>query len=83
MIIHHKFTGIDIGKFNFVVANHGGKNTKEYINDSLGIDSFLKIIQKLTHCIFWKLQVDIKWNMELITHLFKIIYLNQCITKRL
>jgi transposase len=36
------FIGLDIGKFNFVVAVHGRKETKEYENNSIGIKLFLK-----------------------------------------
>ena len=42
MTSYNNFIGIDIGKFNFVVAIHGNKNTKEYENNSLGINSFIK-----------------------------------------
>ena len=42
MTEYTKFIGIDIGKFNFVVATHGNKETKEYTNDNSGINSFLK-----------------------------------------
>jgi len=38
---YKNFIGIDIGKFNFVVAVHGQKSIKEYENTSSGIDDFL------------------------------------------
>jgi len=41
MTIYHNFIGIDIGKFTFVVASHGNKNTQEYSNDSEGISAFI------------------------------------------
>lgn len=37
-----KFIGVDIGKFNFVVAIYGEKTTKEYANTSEGISEFLQ-----------------------------------------
>ena len=39
---YHNFIGIDIGKFNFVVASHKRQRTKEYENNDLGIDKFIK-----------------------------------------
>jgi transposase len=42
MTPYHNFVGIDIGKFNFVVAEHAKKETKEYKNNSEGIEEFLK-----------------------------------------
>lgn len=41
MTIYHNFIGIDIGKFTFVAASHGSKDTKEYSNDSTGIGAFI------------------------------------------
>jgi transposase len=38
---YKKFIGIDIGKYNFVVAVHGQKNVTEYENTASGIDDFL------------------------------------------
>jgi transposase len=42
MTSYHNFIGIDIGKFNFVVATNSLKETKEYENTSAGILDFLK-----------------------------------------
>lgn len=42
MIIYNNFIGIDIGKFNFVVALHGDKNTKEYKNNAQGVKEFIE-----------------------------------------
>lgn len=39
--IYHNFIGIDIGKFNFVVALQAEKNIKEYENNIQGISQFL------------------------------------------
>jgi transposase len=46
MTLYNHFVGIDIGKFSFVVAVHGQKQTKEYDNDASGIKSFIKDYQK-------------------------------------
>ena len=43
MTVYTNFIGLDIGKFNFVVANYGNKATKEYENNLSGINSFLKV----------------------------------------
>jgi len=39
---YHNFIGIDIGKFNFVVAVHAQKNIQEYENNLTGINQFLE-----------------------------------------
>lgn len=39
---YHNFIGIDIGKFNFVVAVHAQRNTQEYKNNLEGIRQFLE-----------------------------------------
>jgi len=39
---YNNFIGIDIGKFTFVVAVHGDKQSKEYENTPLGINQFIK-----------------------------------------
>lgn len=41
-IAYHNFIGIDIGKFNFIVAVHVQKNTQEYENNLSGINQFLE-----------------------------------------
>jgi transposase len=41
MKTYQNFVGIDIGKFNFVVAAHGTKTTVEYENSSAGIGEFM------------------------------------------
>lgn len=43
---YNNFIGIDIGKFNFVVAVHGKKSVKEYENTSSGIEQFMKDFRK-------------------------------------
>ena len=47
MALYTNFIGIDIGKFNFVVAKHGTKATKEYENNLSGINSFIKDYKSL------------------------------------
>ena len=42
MALYNNFIGLDIGKFNFVVATYGSKSTKEYENSSSGIKAFMK-----------------------------------------
>lgn len=42
MTLYNNFIGIDIGKYNFVVASYGNKETKEYENNYSGIDIFMK-----------------------------------------
>lgn len=44
---YNNFIGIDIGKFNFVVAQHGFKSVKEYDNTPIGINKFLKEFKKI------------------------------------
>jgi len=42
MKLYNSFIGIDIGKFNFVVARYGHKTIKTYENTSTGIEQFMK-----------------------------------------
>lgn len=42
MSLYTNFLGIDIGKFNFVVAIYGSKTTAKYENSSTGIALFIK-----------------------------------------
>jgi transposase len=42
MALYSNFIGLDIGKFDFVVAVNGNKNTKEYENTPYGIKDFMK-----------------------------------------
>lgn len=44
---YNNFIGIDIGKFTFVVAVHGSKQSTEYENTPLGISQFLKDYKKI------------------------------------
>lgn len=64
MAFYNNFVGIDIGKFNFVVATYDIKNTIEYENTPTGIADFLndnrEILKNLY--VFLKLQEAMKWN---------------------
>lgn len=42
MELYNRFIGIDIGKYQFVVAIHGEKSTREYDNTREGVHQFLK-----------------------------------------
>ncbi len=46
MSLYNNYIGIDIGKFNFVVSEHGLKKTQEYNNDTTGIKTFIKDFKK-------------------------------------
>jgi hypothetical protein len=35
--VYNNFIGLDIGKFNFIVAIYGSKETKEYDNNNGGV----------------------------------------------
>ncbi|NDA90995.1 MAG: IS110 family transposase, partial [Alphaproteobacteria bacterium] len=47
MTSYNNLIGIDIGKFNFIVALHGDKKVVEYENNLTGINSFLEDYQQL------------------------------------
>lgn len=52
MASYNNFIGIDIGKFSFVVAIYGIKNSREYDNDPSGITAFLRDFKKeLAHSL--------------------------------
>ena len=42
MILYNNFIGIDIGKFTFVTSLYGDSLVKEYVNNSSGINAFIK-----------------------------------------
>lgn len=66
MSFYNNFIGIDIGKFNFVVANYNVKNTTEYENTPTGINTFMsdfKEILKKSLCI---LETTGGYEMELL-----------------
>lgn len=47
MSLYNNYIGLDIGKYNFVVALYGRKNTKEYENNKAGIKSFISDYKQL------------------------------------
>lgn len=54
MTKYTNFIGIDIGKFTFVVVQHGLKNTQEFPNTPSGIQTFIRQYKKIfpsTLCI--------------------------------
>ncbi len=56
---YHSFIEIDIGKFNFVVAVYGNKETKESKNNHEGIAKFFEHYNHILEesLCDWKLQV--------------------------
>jgi transposase len=52
MKLYNSFVGMDIGKFNFVVALYGEKFTKEYQNSPEGIKDFLKDYEEILPTAF-------------------------------
>lgn len=46
MITYESFIGIDIGKYNFVVALHGNKKVDDYENTPCGIAEFIKAYKR-------------------------------------
>ncbi len=67
---YNNFIGIDIGKFNFVVATHKKKQIKEYENNDLGISKFMKDfnLDKNSLCI---LEATGGYEMQLLLTLCK------------
>lgn len=67
---YHNFIGIDIGKFNFVVASYKKKQTKEYTNNNSGIIKFIKdlALEKYPLCI---LEATGGYEMQLLLTLCK------------
>ena len=46
MTLYDNFVGVDIGKFSFVIAVYNQKQVKEYDNDAVGINLFIKDYHK-------------------------------------
>ena len=46
MSVYNNFIGLDIGKYNFVVAINNKKETIEYENNNDGISQFIKDYRK-------------------------------------
>ena len=66
MALYTNFIGLDIGKFNFVVAVHGNKKTKEYENSSCGIKEFLKDYEKILPSSLCVLEATGGYEMRLL-----------------
>jgi transposase len=66
MTLYNNFIGIDIGKFNFVTAIYGNKQTKEYRADSEGIANFIKDHQHLFAKALCVLETTGGYEMELL-----------------
>ncbi|BFD45774.1 MAG: IS110 family transposase [Rickettsia endosymbiont of Sergentomyia squamirostris] len=64
MLLYNNFIGLDIGKFNFVVAIHGKKETKEYNNNSNGITDFIKDYKKEISSALCVLETTGGYEME-------------------
>ena len=66
MTLYNNFIGIDIGKFNFVTAIYGNKQTKEYQNNGEGIANFIKDHQHLFAEVLCVLETTGGYEMELL-----------------
>lgn len=60
------FIGIDIGKFTFVVAKYGDKQTKEYENNAESIELFLMDYEKILSESLCVLEVTGGYEMRLL-----------------
>jgi transposase len=66
MELYQNFIGIDIGKFNFVVALYNTKQTKEYENNYAGIAEFMNDYQYLFANSLCILETTGGYEMELL-----------------
>jgi len=66
MTLYNNFIGIDIGKFNFIVALHGNKKVVEYENNLTGINSFLEDYQQLFPSSLCILEATGGYELELL-----------------
>lgn len=66
MTSYNNLIGIDIGKFNFIVALHGDKKIKEYENNLTGINSFLEDYQPLLPSSLCILEATGGYELELL-----------------
>jgi transposase len=66
MTVYTHFIGIDIGKFSFVVAQHGSRESKEYDNNCLGMSDFLKDYKKILSKSLCILETTGGYEMELL-----------------
>lgn len=74
MTLYNNFVGVDIGKFRFVVAVHGHKQTKEYDNDVSGIQLFLKDYQRYLSKGLCVLETTGGYEMRLVLMLCELGY---------
>lgn len=51
MVAYEHYFGIDVGKFNFVVARYGTKSVTEYDNTTTGINKFIHDTPMLSHAL--------------------------------
>lgn len=70
MKTYHNFIGIDIGKFNFVVAVYNTKATQEFENNSEGIMSFLLYYNSILNESLCILETTGGYEMELLMILY-------------
>lgn len=66
MTSYNNLIGIDIGKFNFIVALHGNKKVVEYENNLTGINSFLEDYQQLFPSSLCILEATGGYELELL-----------------
>lgn len=66
MLLYNNFIGLDIGKFNFVVAIHGKKETKEYENNTNGIADFIKDYKENLSSALCVLETTGGYEMEIL-----------------
>lgn len=66
MKIYHNFIGIDIGKFNFVVAVYNNKKTKEFENNPEGIAKFLEYYNSILEESLCVLETTGGYEIELL-----------------
>ncbi|MFI4957403.1 MAG: IS110 family transposase [Gammaproteobacteria bacterium] len=69
MSLYQNFIGIDIGKFTFVAAQHGRKETFEYQYDCNGIQKFLQKFDHLLPTAFIVLEATGGYERDLLTTL--------------
>lgn len=71
MTLYNNFIGIDIGKYSFVIASYGGKDTKEYENNHAGIDMFIEDHKDLLANSLYILETTGGYEMQLLLTLYE------------
>lgn len=74
MTVYTNFLGIDIGKFNFVVAIHGNKTTTEYENSSIGITKFIEDNRHILQSSLAIIEATGGYELELVYSLIALDY---------